>query len=772
MTFMYWWMNFIQRMKVLAAKKWYVRDNPEATGYTVDDLKKMGPANLAKKMGSYTAKIPGTKANNNYLRRLLLAMVRQIEIETRDLEPEVRDNVHGGGSGTTTADATDGVSDAQAPRLGDVPCVFGTLASQRYHWDDIIRIIAEIEGNEDYKTLSKSKRRELVNKYPLFVSWYCAVRLELALKTIAVTYFGASAYVGVFEWSPSGGMVHLHYILWKRDAPRFDLRAEDMERKVEKMRKEGILPQTVHRCQIHDVVDFFATYITEWNANCDADGVQLRSTVAEQVNEGDPHTASWDVKAMLRLLQEGNDTERHAYYKKLVRTEHIHDFHYPDPTGPPNPSQPCARVMKGTTNMIYCANGYPRDKVSQQCETSIAQDPMRKDLWRCHLCRNDPLMNSHMPVVTFFNQANTDGQPVVTKHQAEMYLCKYCAKKKENHGARSTLYDVLDDMEHKKKAATSKMAKTAALDSMSEPTLGSKLHKAFMAEIGDEMCQAEVAHHANKCPEFFCSRPVRQVHIYRKALGLSTGPNKTEDWDEDWDWSSEDEIQTGGSAANANWETWQKQRRVTPKSDVDLYEGRFELEFEEGTELSQHLPTAATPEAQVQNACLYDFFRLVRYHGGKNPFLSWHAENAFPILLMYPSITRTHLAEGPDFAFGARWALMQFHPWVERRRFLEPSEEDVKKYFREWVETDACPWYLVEDYVAANKGKRRVRRPTKVPAAVVDEDTDADGQDEGDAVSESVHTSEEEDESGKLDAVNADDDTHVLRMLYKGTLNG
>ena len=150
---------------------------------------------------------------------------------------------------------------------------------------------------------------------------------------------------------------------------------------------------------------------------------------------------------MLRLLQEGNETERHAYYKKLVRTEHIHDFHYPDPTGPPNPSQPCARVMKGTTNMIYCANGYPRDKVRQQCETSIAQDPMRKDLWRCHLCRNDPLMNSHMPVVTFFNKANTDGQPVVTKHQAEMYLCKYCAKKKENHGARSTLYDVLDDME-------------------------------------------------------------------------------------------------------------------------------------------------------------------------------------------------------------------------------------------------------------------------------------------------------------------------------------
>ena len=92
---------------------------------------------------------------------------------------------------------------------------------------------------------------------------------------------------------------------------------------------------------------------------------------------------------------------------------------------------------------------------------------------------------------------------------------------------------------------------------------------------------------------------------------------------------------SGGSAADANWETWWKQRRVTPKSDVDLYEARTELEFEEGTELSQHLPNAATPEAQVQNACLYDFFRLVRYHGGKNQRLSWHAENAFPIVLTH-----------------------------------------------------------------------------------------------------------------------------------------
>ena len=107
--------------------------------------------------------------------------------------------------------------------LGDVPCLFGTLTSKRYDWDGIIKIIAKVESINDHASLSQSRRRELVNKYPLFVAWYCAVRLELTLNTMVVPIFGASNYVTVFEWSPTGGMVRLHYILWKQGAPRFEL---------------------------------------------------------------------------------------------------------------------------------------------------------------------------------------------------------------------------------------------------------------------------------------------------------------------------------------------------------------------------------------------------------------------------------------------------------------------------------------------------------------------------------------------------------------------
>jgi hypothetical protein len=111
MTFMYWWMNTCQRIKALGAKKWFVKDNPKATGYTADDIKKMSVPMLSKKMVGYTQNIPGTRASKTRLRKIILAMVRQIEIETHR-EPH---------------------------NLGDVPCLFGTLTSQRYHWDEVIR---------------------------------------------------------------------------------------------------------------------------------------------------------------------------------------------------------------------------------------------------------------------------------------------------------------------------------------------------------------------------------------------------------------------------------------------------------------------------------------------------------------------------------------------------------------------------------------------------------------------------------------------------------
>ena len=152
------------------------------------------------------------------------------------------------------------------------------------------------------------------------------------------------------------------------------------------------------------------------------DGSEPASLVAARVNEAqEDHTASLSVQEMPRLLKEEHKEERFEYYKRMVRTEHMHDFHYPDPRGAPNPPQPCAKLLKDTLNMWYCSNGYPRDLACEPCEQAVSQDALRPDLWRCHLCRNCGLMNSHIPPVTLGAQSNTDAQPVLTKNQAEMY---------------------------------------------------------------------------------------------------------------------------------------------------------------------------------------------------------------------------------------------------------------------------------------------------------------------------------------------------------------
>ena len=746
-TFMYWWTNMIQRAQALSAKKWYVRDNPSSQGLTVEDLAQMNVKHLAKQMVGYTTGIPGSKASKNKLRRLILAMVRQIEIETR----------------------RPGVSP-----LGDIPCLFGTLTSQRYHWDGIMRIIAAVEGIADYSTLTSSQRRSLVNKYPLFVAWYCSLRLELVLKTVVVPTFGAHSYIAVYEWSPTGGMVHVHYVLWKSGAPRFDLRAQGLESLAASLRRAGwhAGPQVGHdACKVDDVVEFFARYITEWNVNKTADGNDLQCHVAERVNQALPHTASYSEQSMLELLKDENRAAREEYYARTVRTEHLHDFHYPDPLGPPNPSQPCAQLLKGTCNMWYCKNGYPKEPVCEICQQSVQQDALRPELWRVHLMRNCPVMNAHMPLATMACQSNTDAAGVLTRNQCDMYLCKYCAKHTKRLGQRSILYEVLDDMERK-----DEYGKEAYGDEYEPSKLGAKLHRAFMAEVGEEMCQAEVAHHANKAPEYLCSRPAKFVYLYKKALGLSIPRKKKKP-------KKADDHTLCASAPPQEELDPEEQRVAVQPSDLDLYEGRADLWFPNGTPISEDLPAAKTPEDQVLAASLFDFFRLVRYRGGrgKNPHLEWHEKETKPIVIMSPVLKFTL---GADFAFAARWALMQYHPWTDRREFLDLSASDVEQAFHTWMKGATCPWYIVDEFLAANglhnragAGPSRARPSSAGPNAATPANEATQEEPIAPCTDHEVPSTGGETEDGfqteassAADDDNANRDTHVLKMLYKGNL--
>mgnify|MGYP005631547329 CR=1 FL=1 len=65
------------------------------------------------------------------------------------------------------------------------------------------------------------------------------------------------------------------------------------------------------------------------------------------------------------------------------------------------------------------------------------------------------------------------------------------------------------------------------------------------------------------------------------------------------------------------------------------------------------------------------------------------------------------LTEGPDFAFGARWALMQHHAWTDRRNFLDMPDEQVKDVFRQWRRTGDCPWHIKQQYLQENSRRTR-----------------------------------------------------------------
>ena len=127
-----------------------------------------------------------------------------------------------------------------------------------------------------------------------------------------------------------------------------------------------------------------------------------------------------------------------------------------------------------------------------------------------------------MPLVPVVAQGNSDDTPVATRHQAEMYCCKYCSKYTKGKGQKCALYEVIDDMERKDAVARDHFG-----ESYEESKLGGKLHRAFMAEIGADMCQAGGAHHANRCPEYLISRDVKYVHLYKKALAIKTQARET-----------------------------------------------------------------------------------------------------------------------------------------------------------------------------------------------------------------------------------------------------
>ena len=96
------------------------------------------------------------------------------------------------------------------------------------------------------------------------------------------------------------------------------------------------------------------------------------------------------------------------------------------------------------------------------------------------------------------------------------------------------------------------------------------------------MCQAEVAHHANKCPEYLCSRPEKHVHFYKKALALNTEWKQRASRDGNEDEEHEVWQEAGGDSGDGKSA---RRKRQTKPSALELYERRTEYAFPSCTQM-------------------------------------------------------------------------------------------------------------------------------------------------------------------------------------------
>ena len=79
---------------------------------------------------------------------------------------------------------------------------------------------------------------------------------------------------------------------------------------------------------------------------------------------------------------------------------------------------------------------------------------------------------------------------------------------------------------------------------------------------------------------------------------------------------------------------------------MELYESRCDYWFPAGAKPSPYLPWKETPEEQVQEASLFEFFHFVQFHGGRQPYLTWWDDTGedlsrLPIVCLHPGIKQT-----------------------------------------------------------------------------------------------------------------------------------
>ena len=375
-----------------------------------------------------------------------------------------------------------------------LPTFFVTLSAADLHWHHLHAAISKHLGADDIRDsgVRRTKLQDVVHN-PHIVSAFFVKRAQLIFAETYGDLIQDSWFV--YEWQGRGS-VHVHGLLWMRDAPKMPPTAELLA-----LNKKGEISDSACDAKLKEWAHYYGEYISGFNPavirrQSDDDGCPAERgpddsddfehayyarAPVERLPALDKHVCAMqfgELPAADDLKYMANFCNRHTKCRAGV----------------------CLKVNKKTKEE-YCKAGAPWPRSSEPC--FLPSERRRGELDFVPI-RNDPLMNN-MPRKHFLKwRANADIKPIFSLRALELYLTKYLTK---TEVATDDLVRVTDTVMAQKGAeAKASCAYTRVLN---------------QAHNRDYSAQ-EVTHHCLKFPGVHCSRKFA-VASYSDSMDLETG---------------------------------------------------------------------------------------------------------------------------------------------------------------------------------------------------------------------------------------------------------
>ena len=721
------------RLKLIKTKSYYLKSkNPTIQDFLPENRKK-----TEKVMMAYTAALPTTPGFKKQRRNELESMAEQIKYMTANrqrVERVMVENEYEDVSSSEDEDeikrpsfwepTQDAIPEEAAPAEnnspeiqdsneedsspkkikkrpieGRIPCYWATLTTAPFRSSLFPYYIT---GNHDTEDDVKV-RRKLAIENPNIVAFFSALQLELVLKYVMQDMLDLDDYYCVYEWG-SGGVLHLHCILWNMDSEF--LEEYDLVKHAASMQKESAKRKFKNKMQ--KIANFFNVHVSEWHLGKHEDG-SWKNLPKE---DDSAHPASISKSKLDQLLKmeseypEDSDAhqmdqinkkqDRIAYMVKLHEAVQQHNIHKPHSLGPPLPNQKCAKEGKDPLQKkkIYCSKGYPKTLRSYGLE-DIEQDPLRHDLLKLCLERNDKTINNHNPILSYAVLANMDLQAIMTEGALYQYVTKYVTK-----NDNPDIFRDYRDEGGRPNDPNSTSAQRSEIP-IQPKTVYQEAAKMLNNQVKYSMLsQPELYHHLLGLPTHHVSRTFLKIGLLSNSCRLLPA----------------EEIQKANPEA-------EKQPEVVRKSEVGTYEEREAYEIP----LMHQQGELELNSEKLKQMSLFLFHKQFFVRNNK-----LCRKSKPPIILIKPYFS-PRMKKNPNFDLYMRQTLLAYKPFCKKEEITNLAAEELKAEYLKFTSSEICPSFVNKAFEKANEKKKKKKQTQNGSQDEVENEALANSDSDGDS---------------------------------------